>query len=144
MENLQTLEALATANTNSHEFLSFYCRFRLLPEKRSLFQTKIIRLTRLQNSYLFDHKQLFEFELPYEQLANHSLEIFLYKVGTVKPLSKDLRLATVKYDLNELSESEQMRAKKLLEENDSTQARPSLSLSSSLLDHSRTPISVNF
>ena len=99
-------------NNNNNDSVSFYCRFRLLPEKRSLFQTKIVRLTRLQTSYLFDKKQLNEFELTYDQLNNHSIEIFLYKIHSVKPLYKDIRLATVKYDLNELTTTDQSRMKK--------------------------------
>lgn len=117
-ENLQLLDAFTT--TNNNDFISFYCRFRLLPEKRSLFQTKIIRLTRLQSLYLFDKKQLHEFELSYDQLNNHSIEIFLYKITMIKPLYKDIRIASVKYDLNELSEMDQSRMKKPLEECDSS------------------------
>jgi hypothetical protein len=115
-DNLQTLDGYI--NNNTGDFFSFYCRFRLLPEKRSLFQTKVIRLTRFQTSYLFDNKQLNEFQLSYEQLNNHSIEILLYKINTIKPLYKDIRLATVKYDFNELSQSNQSRMKKVLEEID--------------------------
>lgn len=115
-DNLHSLDGYA--NNNNGDFISFYCRFRLLPEKRSLFQTKIVRLTHLQSSYLFDNKQLNEFQLPYEQLNNHSIEILLYKINTIKPLYKDIRLATVKFDLNELLQSEQSRMKKPLEEID--------------------------
>jgi len=115
-DNLQFLDAYF--NNNNSDFISFYCRFRLLPEKRSLFQTKIVRLTRTQSSYLFDDKQLDEFQLPYEQLNNHSIEIILYKINTIKPLYKDIRIATVKYDLNELSKSDQSQMKKPLEESD--------------------------
>ena len=106
-------------NNNNNDFISFYCRFRLLPEKRTLFQTKIIRLTHLQSSYSFDNKQLNEFELSYEQLNYHSIEIFLYKISKIKPLYKDIRIATVKYDLNELLTVEQIRMKKLIDECDS-------------------------
>ncbi|CAF1122397.1 unnamed protein product [Rotaria sordida] len=116
-ENLHILDSYINNNNNS-DFISFYCRFRLLPEKRSLFQTKIIRLTRLQSSYLFDKKQLNEFELTHDQLNNHSIEIFLYKISIIKPLYKDIRIATVKYDLNELSETDQNRIKKSLDECD--------------------------
>ncbi len=114
--NLQFLDGYV--NNNNGDFISFYCRFRLLPEKRSLFQTKIIRLTRLQSSYLFDNKQLDEFHLPCEQLNNHAIEILLYKINTIKPLYKDIRIATVKYDLNELFQSDQSRMKKPLNESD--------------------------
>ncbi|CAF0984922.1 unnamed protein product [Rotaria sp. Silwood1] len=119
-ENLQLLDSYVNNNNNTIDFISFYCRFRLLPEKRTLFQTKIVRLTRLQSSYLFDKKQLNEFELSYDQLNNHSIEIFLYKISTIKPLYKDIRIGTVKYDLNELSEMDQSRMKKPLEECDSS------------------------
>ncbi len=115
-DNLQLLEGYI--NNNNGDFISFYCRFRLLPEKRSLFQTKIIRLTRIQSSYLFDNKQLNEFQLSYEQLNNHSIEIILYKINTIKPLYKDIRIAKVKYDLNELLHSDQTRMKKSLDECD--------------------------
>ncbi|CAF1298493.1 unnamed protein product [Adineta steineri] len=115
-ENLHMLDGYI--NNNNGDLISFYCRFRLLPEKRSLFQTKIVRLTRLQSSYLFDKKQLNEFELSYDQLNNHSIEIFLYKISTMKPLYKDIRLATIKYDLNELSQSDQCRMKKSFDECD--------------------------
>ncbi|CAF2971959.1 unnamed protein product [Rotaria sp. Silwood2] len=118
-ENLQLLDSYVN-NNNTSDFISFYCRFRLLPEKRTLFQTKIVRLTRLQSSYLFDKKQLNEFELSYDQLNNRSIEIFLYKISTIKPLYKDIRIATVKYDLNELSEVDQSRMKKPLEECDAS------------------------
>jgi len=59
-----------------------------------------------------------EFHLPCEQLNNHAIEILLYKINTIKPLYKDIRIATVKYDLNELSQSDQSRMKKTLNESD--------------------------
>ena len=105
---------------NNSEFVPFYCRFRLLPEKRSLFQTKIIRHPRSQSSYLFDVKQLNEVDLSYDQLSSHSIEILLYKVGTVKPSYKDTRVATVKFDLLELIETDQLTANKLFDECDSS------------------------
>ncbi|UJR20776.1 hypothetical protein I4U23_023889 [Adineta vaga] len=117
LENLHLSDAYM--NNNNGEFISIYCRFRLLPEKRNLFQTKIVRLTRLQTSYFFDKKQLNEFELSYEQLNYHAIEILLYKISTTKPLYKDIRLATIKYDLNELSQSDQSRMKKSFDECDS-------------------------
>ena len=129
LENLQLLDGCA--NNNNGDSISFYCRFRLLPQKRSLFQTKIVRCTRLQSSYLFDKKQLNEFELAYEQLHHHAIEIFLYKISTVKPLYRDVRLATIKYDLNELSQSDQSRMKKTFDDCDPTsvaQVRESFSL----------------
>ncbi|CAF4917524.1 unnamed protein product, partial [Rotaria socialis] len=54
-ENLQTLDSYTNNNNNNNnnDYVSFYCRFRLLPEKRTLFQTKIVRVTRVQASYLF-------------------------------------------------------------------------------------------
>ncbi|CAF4120661.1 unnamed protein product [Rotaria socialis] len=121
-ENLQTLDSYTNNNNNNNnnDYVSFYCRFRLLPEKRTLFQTKIVRVTRVQASYLFDKKQLQEFELSYDQLINHSIEIFFYKINTTKPLYKDIRIATVKYDLNQLSEMDQTRMKKTLDECDSS------------------------
>ncbi len=115
-DNLQTLDGYI--NNNTGDFFTFYCRFRLLPEKRSLFQTKVIRLTRSQTSYLFDNKQLNEFPLSYEQLNNHSIEILLYKINATKHMYKDVRIATVKYDLSELSQSDQSRMKKALEQVD--------------------------
>jgi len=105
---------------NNHDFIPFYCRFRLYPEKRSLFQTKIVRHPRFQSSYLFDGNQLNDFELSYDQLINHSIEILLYKVGTIKPSYKDIRIATVKYDLAGLNEANQISLKKSLDEYDST------------------------
>ncbi|CAF1114276.1 unnamed protein product [Adineta ricciae] len=116
LENLHLLDGYI--NNNNGDVISFYCRIRLLPERRSLFQTKIVRLPRLQTSYLFDKKQLNEFELPYEQLNYHAIEIFLYKVSTIKPLYKDVRIASVKYDLNELFQSDQSRLRKILDECD--------------------------
>jgi hypothetical protein len=106
----------ASTGANNYEFIPFSCRFRLWPEKRSLFQTKIVRHPRFQSSYLFDVKQLNDFELSYDQLNNHSIEILLYKVGTTKPSYKDIRFATVKYDLGRLSEAEQISLKKPLDE----------------------------
>lgn len=111
-----------SSNTNAHpgghtsDSVPFYCRFRLLPEKRSLFQTKIVRHARSQSSYVFDVKQLNEFELVYDQLSNHSVEMLVYKVGTSKPSFKDLRIATVKFDLEQLTETNQITLKKPLEE----------------------------
>lgn len=116
LENLHLLDGYAS--NNSGDSISFYCRFRLLPEKRSLFQTKVARCTRLQSSYLFDKKQLSEFELAHEQLNHHAIEIFVYKISSVKPLYRDVRLATIKYDLNELSQSDQSRMKKTFEDCD--------------------------
>lgn len=117
-ENLQLLDGYI--NNNNNDSISFYCRFRLLPEKRTLFQTKIVRLTRIQPSYLFDKKQLNEFELSYDQLNSHSIEILIYKISTTKPLYKDIRIASVKYDLNELCQVDQTRMKKSLEECDAS------------------------
>ncbi|CAF3528373.1 unnamed protein product [Rotaria sp. Silwood1] len=108
----------ASASTNYNDFTPFYCRFRLWPEKRSLFQTKIVRHPRFQTSYLFDVKQLNDFELSYDQLNNHCIELLLYKVGTTKPSYKDIRIATVKYDLGGLSEADQISLKKPLDESD--------------------------
>ncbi|CAF0928221.1 unnamed protein product [Rotaria sordida] len=108
----------ASANTNHNDFISFYCRFRLWPEKRSLFQTKIVRYPRSQSSYLFDVKQLNDFELSFDQLNNHFIELLLYKVGTTKPSYKDIRIATVKYELGGLSEADQISLKKPLDESD--------------------------
>ena len=104
---------------NNHDIIPFYCRFRLYPEKRSLFQTKIVRHPRCQSSYLFDGNQLNDFELSYDQLANHSIEILIYKVGTIKPSYKDIRIANVKYDLTGLIEANQISLKKPLDEYDS-------------------------
>jgi hypothetical protein len=104
---------------NNHDFIPFYCRFRLYPEKRSLFQTKIVRYQRNQSSYLFDGNQLNDFELSFDQLTNHSIEILLYKVGIIKPSYKDIRIATVKYDLASLNEANQISLKKPLDEYDS-------------------------
>lgn len=115
-ENLQALDGYM--NNNNGDWISFYCRFRLLPEKRSLFQTKPIRINRCQASYLFDSKVLSDFQLSYDQLNNHAIEILLYKISTTKPLFKDIRIATVKYDLNSLSKADQSRMKKSLEEPD--------------------------
>ncbi|CAF3479577.1 unnamed protein product [Adineta steineri] len=105
-------------NGNNHDFIPFYCRFRLCPEKRSLFQTEIVRYPRSQSFFLFDLKQLNDFELTYEQLNNHSIEILFYKVGTTKPSYKDIRIATVKYDLEGLIETDEILLKKPLEECD--------------------------
>lgn len=116
-ENLHILDGYVNNNNNT-DFISFYCRFRLLPEKRSLFQTKIVRLSRLQTSYLFDKNQLNEFELSYDQLNYHSIEIFLYKISTTKPLYRDIRLAIIKYDLSELTLTNQSRMKKSFDECD--------------------------
>jgi hypothetical protein len=107
-----------SGNNNNNDFISFYCRFRLWPEKRSLFQTKIVRHPRFQSNYLFDIKQLNDFELSYDQLINHAIEILIYKVGTTKPSYKDIRIATVKYDLGGLTETDQISPKKPLEECD--------------------------
>ena len=112
-ENLQSLEGYA--NDNHGEFISFYCRFRLHPDKRSLFQTKILRLTRAQSSYVFDRKQLNDFPLPYEQLNTRSIEILFYKISTSKPFYKDIRLGTVKFPLNELLQTDQSRLNKTFE-----------------------------
>ena len=116
LENLQTLDGYI--NNNNGYWISIYGRFRLLPEKRSLFQTKPIRINRCQTSYLFDNKLLSDFQLSYDQLNNHAIEILLYKISTVKPLFKDIRIATVKYDLNCLLKTDQSRMKKSLEEPD--------------------------
>jgi len=105
-------------NTSNGDSIAFYCRFRLYPEKRSLFQTKIVRCSRSQTSYLFDAKQLNDFELTLEQLNNHSIEILLYRVGTTKPAYKDIRIATVKYDLAGLNDAEEISLKKPLDECD--------------------------
>jgi hypothetical protein len=115
---------LSSSNTvsssgNNHDLISFYCRFRLWPEKRSLFQTKIVRHPRFQSSYLFDVKQLNDFELSHDQLNNHSIELLLYKVGTTKPSYRDIRIATVKYELGGLNEADQISLKKSLDEYDS-------------------------
>ena len=107
-----------STNGNNNDFISFYCRFRLFPEKRSLFQTDIVRHPRLQSFYLFDLKQLNDFELSYDQLNNHSIEISLYKVGTMKPAYKDIRIATVKYDLEQLIETDEISLKKPFDECD--------------------------
>ncbi|CAF3150865.1 unnamed protein product [Rotaria socialis] len=105
-------------STNNNDFIPFYCRFRLWPEKRSLFQTKIVRHPRFQSSYLFDAKQLNDFELSFDQLNNHFLELLLYKVGTIKPSYKDTRIATVKYDLGNLNGTDEVSLKKPLDESD--------------------------
>lgn len=105
-------------STNPNEFIPFYCRFRLLPEKRSLFQTKIFRFPRGQSFYVFDVKQLNGFELSFDQLNNHFLELLLYKVGTTKPSYKDTRIATAKYDLGGLNGIDQVSLKKPLDEPD--------------------------
>ncbi|CAF2261131.1 unnamed protein product [Rotaria magnacalcarata] len=105
-------------STNNNDFIPFYCRFRLWPEKRSLFQTKIVRHPRFQSSYLFDVTQLNDFELSSDQLNNHFLELLLYKVGTTKPSYKDTRIATVKYDLGNLNETDEVSLKKSLDESD--------------------------
>jgi len=115
---------LSSSNTvsssgNNHDLISFYCRFRLWPEKRSLFQTKIVRHPRFQSSYLFDVKQLNDFELSHDQLNNHSIELLLYKVGTTKPAYRDIRIATVKFELGGLNEADQISLKKPLDEFDS-------------------------
>ena len=137
-ENMQTLDSFVnnlTHNNNSNvnsssssasnhssgnnlENIPFYCRFRLYPERRSLFQTKIVRHARAQTSFTFDVKQLNDFELSYDQLNNHSIELILYKVGTNKPAYKDIRIATVKYDLASLNEIDRISVKKPLEESD--------------------------
>jgi hypothetical protein len=117
--NISSSNSISSSG-NNHDFIPFYCRFRLYPEKRSLFQTKIVRHPRLQSSYLFDGNQLNDFELSYDQLINHSIEILLYKVGTIKPSYKDIRIATVKYDLAGLNEANQISLKKSLDEYDST------------------------
>ena len=117
---------------NNHDFIPFYCRFRLFPEKRSLFQTKIVRYQRNQSTFLFNGNELNDFELSFDQLTNHSIELLLYKVGTTKPSYKDIRIATVKYDLTGLNEANQISLKKPLEEYDSasvTQVRRSSSSS---------------
>jgi hypothetical protein len=108
-----------SSSGNNQDFIAFYCRFRLWPEKRSLFQTKIVRHPRFQSNYLFDVKQLNDFELSYDQLNNHSIEILLYKVGTTKPSYKDIRIATIKYDLSSLTEADKISFKKPLDECDS-------------------------
>ena len=134
LENLQTLESFVNNNNNSHvnssssntsnssgnssDIIPFYCRFRLSPEKRGLFQTKIVRYTRSQSAFVFEGKQLNDFELSHDQLSNHSIEMILYKVGTSKPAYKDIRIATVKYDLTGLNEIDQISVKKPLEESD--------------------------
>lgn len=105
-------------NGNNSDSIAFYCRFRLHPEKRGLFQTKIVRCPRSQTSYLFDPKQLNDFELTLDQLNNHSIEVLLYKLGTIKPAYKDIRIATVKYDFARLNEAEEISLKKPLEECD--------------------------
>ena len=114
LENLNALDG----STSGQDSISFYCRFRLLPERRSLFQTKIVRLTRLQSNCLFDAEQLNEFDLSFDQLNNHAIEILLYRSGTLKPLYKDVRLATVKYDLHELSESDRVHMRTFFDECD--------------------------
>lgn len=116
---------LSSSNTmnnsgNNNDSIPFYCRFRLLPEKRSLFQTKIVRHPRFQSLYLFDGKQLNDFELSYDQLSNHSIEIILYKVGTTKPSYKDIRIASVRYDITALNEADEISLKKPLDECDPT------------------------
>lgn len=63
-------------------------------------------------------KQLNEFELTYDQLNSHSIEILVYKVGTTKPSFKDFRLASVKFDLADLTNADQISTKKILEECD--------------------------
>lgn len=135
LENLQTLDSFVNNNTNhshvnsssanssnssgnSSDTIPFYCRFRLSPEKRGLFQTKIVRCTRSQSTFIFDGKQLNDFELSYDQLSNHSIEMILYRVGTNKPAYKDIRIATVKFDLAALNEIDQISVKKPLEEPD--------------------------
>lgn len=121
MMNNQMMCSSTNNSTNSSsqtDIFPFYCRFRLLPEKRSLFQTKIIRHPRSQSFFLFDVQQLNEFELTYEQLLNHQLEILIYRVGTTKPIYKDLRIASVKFDLEGLNEAEKVSVKKSLEECD--------------------------
>ena len=93
--------AVVSSNTNgnNNDFISFYCRFRLCPERRSLFQTNIIRHPRSQSFHIFDLKELHDMNLSSDQLSNHSIEMILYKVGTTKPAYKDVRIASVKYDL---------------------------------------------
>lgn len=118
-ENLQTLDGYS--NDNHGEFISFYCRFRLYPDKRSLFQTKILRLPRTQTSYVFDRKHLHDFPFSYDQLNTRSIEILLYKISTNKAsLHKDIRLATVKFPLNELHLTDQSRMNKSFELVDAT------------------------
>lgn len=100
------------------ETISFYCRFRLLPDKRSLFQTKILRFQRQQTSFVFDVKQLNDFDLTFEQLATRSIEIFFYKISTNKTSTKDIRFATIKFDLNELMKIDQIQMIKKFDEFD--------------------------
>ena len=107
---------ISSASGNDSHLIPLYCRFRLWPEKRSLFQTKIVRYPRFQSSYYYDIKQLNDFELSYDQLNNHAIEIILYKISITKPLYKDIRIATVKYDLGSLIEAEQISLTKSLDE----------------------------
>jgi hypothetical protein len=132
---------------NNSETWSFYCRVRLLPERRSLFQTGIIRLTRSQTSFVFDDEQLNDFELSSDQMSHHAIEIFLYRTGTVKPLYNDVRLASVKYELNQFGENDQIRMSKTLNESDSTLthvSEPVCSLSSNSIVVLRMSIWVNY
>ncbi len=129
-ENMQALDTFVNNNMNlspanntstsgsNNDLIPFYCRFRLCPEKGSLFQTDIVRHPRFQSFYSFDIKQLNDFELSYDQLTNHSIEIILYKVGTTKPAYKDIRIATVKYDLEVLTQTDEISLKKPLDECD--------------------------
>ena len=87
-----------------------------MPEKRSLFQTKLLRWQRQQNSLLVDGKQLNDFDLPPEQLTSRAIEIFFYRINTNKSLCKDTRLATVKFELHELAQVEQIELTKPLDE----------------------------
>ncbi|CAF0985217.1 unnamed protein product [Didymodactylos carnosus] len=92
--------------------LSFYCRFRLHPERRSLFQTKIIRLNRTSQSHLFDDELIFEIKP--ELLLNHSIEILMYTIG--KKNFKDVRVGIARINLQELYECDRVRVRKVLNE----------------------------
>ncbi|CAF0752563.1 unnamed protein product [Didymodactylos carnosus] len=92
---------------------SFYCRFRLYPERRSVFQTKIIRHNRTSQSHLFDDK--LTFEMKPELLINHSIEILVY---TISKNFKDVRVGTARFDLHELYDSDRIRVRKVLNETD--------------------------
>ncbi|UJR28819.1 hypothetical protein I4U23_010043 [Adineta vaga] len=105
-------------NNNNNDLIPFYCRFRLCPERRSLFQTNIIRHPRSQSFHIFDLKELHDMNISSDQLSNHSIEMILYKVGTNKPTYKDIRIASVKYDLEGLIESDEVSIKKPLDESD--------------------------
>ncbi|CAF1662817.1 unnamed protein product, partial [Adineta ricciae] len=131
-ENMQLLDSFMSSTTNinsstvvssntngnNNDFIFFYCRFRLCPERRSLFQTDIIRHPRSQSFHIFDLKELHDMNLSPDQLSNHSIEMILYKVGTTKPAYKDVRIASVKYDLEGLVESDEISMRKPLEECD--------------------------